>query len=158
MMQPSVDTTALVGAAADVSEVAVKNSEFWSSIVIPFALLLFFSLAKYVIGVGIKEIRWVDLFAEIAIDVLSIFGAFIIGRYFLTTSTQQVLMSCTGKLAVLIVMAFIVSLLRKGIHSLMSKSEPSYAGIGGLLLLEYALDIFCIIMIFIFYFYNSVDY
>ena len=95
-MQLTVDTLQAVIAVTDASKTVAMNSDIWGSIIVPFALLLFFSLAKYVVGVGIKDIRWIDFFAEIAIDMLSIFGAFIIGRYVILSSTSLVLISCMG--------------------------------------------------------------
>lgn len=124
------------------------NVELWGSIAMPIIILVFCSLAKYTIGVGLKEIKWFDLFAEMAIDVLTIFGTFVIGRYFLLTSSQSVLMSSSGKIGIMAVAIVIVAVFRRFANQFLLRSKPSYCGAGIMLFLEYLFDVLCIVLIF----------
>ena len=139
------DTTSQ--ALKDATDV-VKVSGIWDSIIIPVAILLFFSLVKYVSGRLMKKSIWFDFAAETAIDILTVFVAFIIGRFFLTTTASDVLISSMGKIAIIVVVAIILSLCRVGVNDYMCRSEPAFLKAGGLIFLEYVLSVCCIIMIF----------
>jgi len=141
--QPTDATSQALKAVSDVAE----SSGMWDSLVIPIAILVFFSLIKYVSGRKMNNIIWFDFAAEAAIDILAVFVAFIIGRYFLTTTSQDVLISSSGKIAIMGVVAIILSLIRVGVNGYMLRSKPALLNAGGLLVLEYCLSVFCIIMI-----------
>lgn len=147
-VQPPDSTGHFISKMVEVSETTAINPELWDSFIIPLSLLIFFSLIKYGQGVALKEIKWYDFAAEMAIDLLSIFGAYIVGRYLLVTSSSIVLLSSVGKVVILMFLAVVISLLRRLVHIFMDKSHPQYWGTGGILLLEYAIDVFCIILIF----------
>lgn len=142
--QPTDTTSQALKVVSDVAE----SSGIWDSFVIPIAILVFFSLIKYVSGRLMNKIRWFDFAAETAIDLLTVLVAFIIGRYFLTTTSQDVLISSTGKIFIIGVVGIILSLIRVGVNNCMLKSEPALYKAGGLLVLEYSLSVFCIVMIF----------
>lgn len=127
---------------------AAETIGVWDSIIIPIAILLFFSLVKYVSGRIANRSIWFDFAAEVAIDILTVFVAFIIGRYFMSSTAQDILITSTGKIAVIVLVAIILSLLRAGVNDAMLKSDPKFFKAGGLLLLEYILSVSCIIMIF----------
>jgi hypothetical protein len=127
---------------------ATETVGVWDSIIIPIAILLFFSLVKYVSGRIANRSLWFDFAAEVAIDILTVFVAFIIGRYFLSSTPQNILITSMGKIVVIVVMAIILSLIRGGVNDAMLKSDPKLFKVGGLLLLEYILSVSCIIMIF----------
>lgn len=132
-----------------VSNVA-EETGIWDSFVIPVAILLFFSLVKYVSGRMMKRDIWFDFAAETAIDILTVFASFIIGRYFLTSTSQDVLITSAGKIFIIAVIAIFLSLMRVWINGIMIKSQPKLWKAGVLLCLEYILSVSCIIMIFIF--------
>lgn len=134
-------------AIKDVSD-AAGTIGVWDSIIIPCAILLFFSLVKYFSGRIVNRNIWFDFFAEVAIDILTVFVAFIIGRHFMSSTTQNILITSTGKIAVIVVVAIILSLIRVGVNDAMLKSEPKLFKAGGLLILEYILSVSSIIMIF----------
>lgn len=135
-----VDLSALIGSSE-------MNAELLGAIVMPFIILLFCSLAKNVVAVGFKDIKWFDFFAEMAIDLLTIFGTFVIGRYFLITSSQAVLMSSSEKVGIIAIAILIVSVCRRAAHHLMQKSKPSYVGAGSMLFLEFLFDVLCFIVV-----------
>lgn len=143
-IQPSDTISRSIKAISDTSEMA----GIWDSFIIPLAILFFFSLIKYVTGTAFKTVVWFDFMAEMAIDVLSIFVAFVVGRYFLLSSSSDVLISNTGKIFVIVVVAIILSLFRVIVHNCMLKSKPNYWGAGAMLFLEYLFSVICIIMIF----------
>lgn len=126
----------------------IEETGIWDSIVIPVAILLFFSLVKYVSGRMMKRDIWLDFAAETAIDILTVFVAFIIGRYFLTSTSQDVLISSAGKIFIIAVVAILLSLMRVWINGIMLNSKPKLCKAGFLLCLEYVLSVSCIIMIF----------
>lgn len=136
-----VDLSAFTGATG-------MNAELLGAIGMPFIILLFCSLAKNVVAVGFKDIKWFDFFAEMAIDLLTIFGTFVIGRYFLITSSQAVLMSSSEKVGIIAIAILIVSVCRRAAHHLMQKSKPSYVGAGSMLFLEFLFDVLCFIVVF----------
>ena len=142
--QSTDTTTQVLKAVSDVAE----SSGMWDSLVIPIAILVFFSLIKYVSGRIMNKNIWFDFAAETAIDILTVFVAFIIGRYFLTTTSQDVLISSMGKIAIISVVAIILSLIRVEVNGYMFRSKPPLLKVGGLLFFEYCLSVFCIIMIF----------
>ena len=142
--QPTDTTSQAMKAVSDIAE----SSGMWDSLVIPIAILVFFSLIKYVSGRIMNKNIWFDFAAETAIDILTVFVAFIIGRYFLTTTSQDVLISSTGKIAIIGVVAIILSLIRVGVNNYMLRSKPALLKAGGLLFLEYFLSVSSIIMIF----------
>ena len=143
-VQPIDTTSQALKAVSDVAD----SSGMWDSFLIPIAILVFFSLIKYVSGRLMNKSLWFDFLAETAIDILTVFVAFIIGRYYLTTTSQDVLISSTGKIAVIGVVAIILSLIRRGVNNCMFRSKPALLKAGGLLFLEYLLSVCCIIMIF----------
>ena len=142
--QPTDSTSQVLKVVSEVAE----SSGMWDSLVIPIAILVFFSLIKYVSGRIINTHIWFDFAAETAIDILTVFVAFIIGRYFLTTTSQDVLISSMGKIAIISVVAIILSLIRVKVNGYMFRSKPPLLKVGGLLFFEYCLSVFCIIMIF----------
>ncbi len=142
--QPTDTTSQALKVVSDVTE----SSGMWDSLVIPVAILVFFSLIKYVSGRLMNKSIWFDFAAETAIDILTVFVAFIIGRYFLITTSQDVLISSTGKIAIIGVVAIILSLIRVGVNNYMLRSKPALLKAGGLLFLEYFLSVSCLIMIF----------
>lgn len=144
-VQSSDTTQHAIKAVSD----AAETIGIWDSIIIPIAILLFFSLVKYVSGQISNRSLWFDFAAEAAIDILTVFVAFIIGRYFLSSTAQTVLIISTGKIAIIAVVAIILSLIRVGVNKAMLKSDPQYVKAGGLLILEYILSVSCITMIFI---------
>lgn len=60
-------------------------------IILPFILLLAFTIVKYAVGVKILDFDKFGFFAELPIDMFSIFMSFIIGRYIHLTSSPIVL-------------------------------------------------------------------
>lgn len=142
--QSSSTTAQTIKLVSDTAEVV----GVWDSFVIPIAIVLYFSLNKYVTGKVIKKSVWFDFASETAIDILAVFVAFIIGRFFLTTTSQYVLILNAGKIFIIAVLSIILSLIRVRVNSMMLKSDPSFWKAGGLLILEYVLCIGCIIMIF----------
>ena len=143
-VQPSDTTAQTIKAASD----TVGINGVWDSFIIPIAILFFFSLVKYVTGKVMKRSIWFDFASETAIDILTVFVSFIIGRYFMTTTSQDVLITSVGKILVIVVIAIILSLIRVWVNDFMKKSEPEIWKAGGLLVLEYVLSVFCIVMIF----------
>lgn len=142
--QPSDSTVQTIKAVSD----AVGVNGVWDSFIIPIAILLFFSLVKYVTGKVMQKNIWFDFASETAIDILTVFVSFIIGRFFMTTTSQDVLITSAGKIFIVVVIAIFLSLIRVWVNEFMKKSEPEIWKAGGLLALEYVLSVLCIVMIF----------
>lgn len=143
-VQPSDTTRQVIKAVSD----APETIGVWDSFIIPVAILLFFSLVKYGYGRVMNNSIWFDFAAEVAIDILTVFVAFIIGRYFLSSTDQTILITNMGKIVIIVIVAILLSLMRVGVNNAMRKSEPKLLKAGGLLCLEYILSVGCIIMIF----------
>lgn len=120
----------------------------WNTLCLPIAFLLFCASLKYFVGVKINEIEWVDFFAELAIDLLAVLASFIIGRYIVESSTNNVLIGCFAKLAWIAVFMVVLSLIRRKVNHLLQRSELQYFAIGFAVLLEYAFVVVCLFLIF----------
>jgi len=133
---------------AEVVETSAISAELWVSIVMPIILLVICSVLKHTLAVGPKKIQVFDLISEMAVDLLPIFGAFIIGRFFLESSSTEVLLLSSLMVGIIAVVTLIVTILRRIANHWIIASKPKLLGAYSLLTLEYVLDVFCVFLIF----------
>lgn len=119
------------------------------ALILPLIVLAVFALVKYFVAVGVDEIDFIDLFAEMAIDLLSIFSSFIIGRFLLETNTQSQFLTACKIIGGMAFCAILLCFFRRKVHSL---RNTNYSGnkIRNLILGEYFVDIVCLLLIVIF--------
>lgn len=130
----------------------VFTHEGLSALILPIVLLVLFTSVKYIVGVALSDIDWLDFLAEMAIDLLSIFSAFIIGRYVVKASGSELLINAFTMLFVMAVFAFILCLIRRRIKANYGRSDLSFfRKTGWLIFCEYVVDLACLISIVTFF-------
>lgn len=146
-------TNQVLDSVINVSESICEPSRFMmlGALLMPLLLLLIFTSIKYLVAVGIDRIDFVDFFAEMAIDLLSIFSSFIIGRYFLESNTTVGLLTACKVLLFISVCVIFVCYIRRKVMSLRETSKKDvYKKIRSLIIGEYILDIVSLVLIVIF--------
>lgn len=141
-------TEYLLDSISELSQAAGFNIELWLSIGMPIILLIVCSILKHTVGVGLKEIKGFELFTEMAIDLLPIFGAFIVGRFFLESTGTRVLLSSILIVGVIAAVTMIVTIFRRFADYWKRGSATNVYKAFGFLVAEYLLDIGCVILIF----------
>lgn len=121
-----------------------------SAMLMPIILLAIFSSIKYIVAVGVDKIDYCDFFAEMAIDFLSIFSSFIIGRFVIETNTQKGLIVAFIILALMAFCAIILCVVRRKVMELRATSEVNMKAVGWVVASEYLLDIVCLVLMAIF--------
>lgn len=140
-------TTQIAGDAVSLSSHEIMV--LLSAMLMPLIVLAIFSIAKYTIGVGIDKIDWIDLFAEMAIDLLSIFSSFIIGRYILETSTSSLLIGSFKVIGAMALGVIILCILRRCIIKERFTSTVRMNRIKYYIVAEYSIDAICLILMFV---------
>lgn len=120
-----------------------------SAILMPFLVLTIFSLVKYTTGVGIENVDWIDFFAEMAIDLLSIFSSFIIGRFILETSSSGLLIGAFKVIGLMALGVLIACVLRRYVSKERASSNVRIGRISLYIVAEYGIDAICLILVFI---------
>ena len=118
-------------------------------LIMPLILLCIFSAMKNLIAIGTDKIDAIDFFAELAVDLLSIFASFIIGRYFLENNTSSVLLSAVKVVGFMFVCVIALCFFRRKIMDLRKTSGDNKKGVGKWLIGEYLLDVVCLVLIVI---------
>ena len=131
--------------AASSTEYAILCAMF-----MPFLLLVIFSMGKYIVAVGVDKIDYYDFFAEMAIDLLSIFSSFIIGRFIIKTNTQAGLITAFNILAFMALCAIILCVVRRKVMSMRAISNVNMKNVGLVVASEYLVDVTCLILMAIF--------
>ena len=80
--------------------------------------------------------------------LLPIFGAFIVGRFFLESTGTHVLLSSVLMVGIITVVTVIVTILRRYADYWRRSSDTNMCKAFGCLVAEYLLDIGCVILIF----------
>lgn len=119
---------------------------YLSVMLMPLIVLAIFSIVKYTVGVGIDNIDWVDLFAEMAIDLLSIFSSFVIGRYILETSSSSLLIGSFKVIGAMALGVILLCILRRCVIKERSTSTVRMSRVRLYIVTEYSIDIFCLIL------------
>ena len=120
-----------------------------SAIIMPLLVLSIFSVVKYTVGVGIEKIDWIDLFAEMAIDLLSIFSSFIIGRFILDTSSSDLLITAFKVIGVMALGVLLLCLLRRYVGKERATSNARIGRIRLYIVAEYGIDALCLFLMFV---------
>ncbi len=114
----------------------------------PLLILAIFSIVKYTVGVGIDNIDWIDFFAEMAIDMLSVFSSFIIGRIILETSPSGLLIGAFKILGFMALGVIVLCLLRRLVKKERNTSNVRMGRIRWYIVFEYGIDIICLMLMF----------
>lgn len=120
------------------------------AMLMPLIILAIFSSVKYIVAVGVDKIDYCDFFAEMAIDLLSIFSSFIVGRFIIETNSQDGLISAFKILALMAFCAIALCVVRRKVMSLRAASDVDMKIVGWLLASEYLVDTVCLILMAIF--------
>lgn len=142
--------TATNAAKAAAGETSSECMELFGSLLMPFVLLIVFSLIKGLVGVKVDEVDWYDFFAELAIDLLSIFSSFIIGRYILENSSSGILIGSFELIGIFAIGVLILSFVRRLVNKLCLTSNANMSCVKCLVMAEYGVDLFCLCIIFLF--------
>lgn len=152
-LQTTIDSANIITEEAiDVAQEVTGN--IWGSLlvamVMPLLILLLFSYLKNTVAVSETEINKYEFLAEMAIDMLSIFVSFIIGRYILISSTPQVLIKAF--IAILVMSVCVVALchMRRIVLKRCGSSNGDLRNANILVFLEYVIDCGCLVLISLF--------
>lgn len=148
---------AIDGAAPIVTEVTGEAGQasspdslaFLGAMLMPLIVLAIFAIVKYTVGVGIDKVDWIDLFAEMAIDLLSIFSSFIIGRYILETSSSSLLIGAFKVIGLMALGVLFLCLLRRFVARERATSIARLGKIRWYIAAEYGIDILCLVLMFV---------
>lgn len=114
---------------------------------LPLIILCLFSSMKNLVAVGAENIDPIDFFAELAVDLLSIFSSFIIGRYFLESSSSSTLLAAFKVVGIMAVFVIVLCYIRRKIMGMRGTSQYTGKGVALWIVGEYALDIISLILI-----------
>lgn len=120
-----------------------------SAMLMPFIILVVFTIVKYTVGVEIDKIDWIDHLAEMAIDLLSVFSSFIIGRFILETSSSSLLISSFKVIGLMSIGALFLCVLRRFVDKERNTSTVRISRIRWYIAAEYVIDALCLILMFI---------
>lgn len=120
------------------------------AMLMPLILLVVVSSVKYIAAVGVDEIDYCDFFAEMAIDLLSIFSSFIIGRYIIETNTQAGLITAFKIIALMALCIIALCVFRRKVMSMRATSVVTMKRVGWIIAVEYIVDFICLILMAIF--------
>lgn len=122
-----------------------------SAMIMPLLALAIFSSAKALICVGIDKIDVYDFFAEMAIDFLSIFSSFIIGRFILETNSSGVLISSFKIIGLMVLFVLVLCFIRRKVAHSRQTQDVSMKIVKWMIVGEYGIDFICFfLMIFCF--------
>lgn len=114
-----------------------------SAMLMPLILLAVFSSVKYIVAVGVDNIDYYDFFAEMAIDFLSIFSSFIIGRFVIETNTQEDLITAFKIIALMAFCAIALCVVRRKVMAMRATSGVNMKTVGWIVASEYIVDTAC---------------
>lgn len=115
-------------------------------LLLPFILLLVFSALKCLVAVGVDKIDAIDFLAEMAIDLLSIFSSFIIGRFLIVGNEPSQLLLAFKILGFMALCVIVLCLFRRKVMDL--RNSTKHVGrISGWIVGEYLLDFACLLSI-----------
>lgn len=113
------------------------------AMLMPLILLVIFSSVKNIAAVGVDKIDYYDFFAEMAIDLLSVFSSFIIGRFIIETNTQAGLITAFKILALMAFCAIALCVVRRKVMAMRATSGVKMRIVGWIVASEYLVDTVC---------------
>ena len=121
-----------------------------SAMLMPLILLAIFSSVKNIVAVGVDKIDYYDFFAEMAIDFLSIFSSFVIGRFVVENNTQDGLITAFNIIALMAFCAIALCVVRRKAMAMRATSGVNMKTVGWIVASEYLVDTVCLILMAIF--------
>ena len=113
----------LIETASTASQQLSSQFNLWASLAFPLVVLVVYSLMKYTIGTDLKQIKKLDFFAELPIDILSV-GATLILSYHISNSGQEfVAAKAQTFLVITLLIALIECVLRR--YSIQWQESPN---------------------------------
>lgn len=153
LLQHAGDTAMkTIDSVANSSSVATNAGNLLSMLdilLLPLIILFLFSAMKNLIAVSTDKIDAIDFFAELSIDLLSIFSSFIIGRYFIENSTSSALLTAFKIVGFMAVCVITLCFFRRKIMDLRGNSNYTNKSVAWWLVGEYLIDVFCLFLIVI---------
>ena len=152
--QIPMDTTKML--ASDSLELAQEMAgngipDLLFAMAMPLFILLLFSYLKNTVAVSESEINKYEFLSEMAIDFLSIFISFIIGRYVLLSSTSMVLIKSFVVILGMAVGVVALCHIRRVVLKKCSASDGNLKNANWLVALEFGIDCLCFVLIAIFF-------
>lgn len=151
LLQLSVDTAMnAVDSVSNAFGVVAHGQKLVSMLdmlMLPLILLCLFSAMKNLVAVGADKIDPIDFFAELAVDLLSIFSSFIIGRFFLESNPSSTLLSAVKIVGFMAVCLIALCFFRRKIMGMRGTSKYTGKGVAAWIVGEYVLDIVSLILI-----------
>lgn len=126
---------------------SIMNVEVLDSVFLPIIILIICSLVKYVVAIELRSIDWFGFISEMAIDLLTIFGSFLIGQYSLVSSRPGAFQFVMAKVGIIAIALIIVSILRRAAFYFKQKSTPSYFEAGSMIFMEYLSVCVCFVIV-----------
>ena len=151
ILQVAADSSAkAITVAGDIAQTPSSEAMvLLSAILMPLLVLSIFSVVKYTVGVGIEKVDWIDLLAEMAIDLLSLFSSFIIGRFILETSPSSLLIGSFKVLGSMALGVIFLCLLRRCVGKERATSTVRMGRIRWYIAAEYGIDVICLFLMFV---------
>lgn len=115
-----------------------------SAMTMPLLALAIFSSAKALICVGVDRIDIYDFFAEMAIDFLSIFSSFIIGRFILETQSPSVLITSFKVIGLMVLFVLVLCFIRRKIAHYRQTQGVNMKVLKWMIVGEYGIDTICL--------------
>lgn len=130
--------------------VYTSHEEMIGALLMPFILLVLFSAIKNLVAVGVDSIDSTDFFAEMAIDLLSIFSSFIIGRFLLESNSPNELLKAFKIIGLMSVCVIGLCYIRRRILKMRDRSEFNGKIVSILIVGEFFVDLVCLFLIVMF--------
>lgn len=115
-----------------------------SAMTMPLLTLAIFSSAKALICVGVDKIDVYDFFAEMAIDFLSIFSSFIIGRFILETNSSSGLITSFKIIGMMVFFVLVLCFIRRKVAHSRQTQDVSMKTVKWMIVGEYGIDTICL--------------
>ena len=152
--QPSIDTannlaSDSLGLAQQVAGSGILGMLF--AMAMPLFILIIFSYLKNTVAVSESEINKYEIMSEMAIDFLSIFISFIIGRYVLLSSTSMVLIKSFVVILGMGVGVVALCRIRRIVLKKCSASDGDLKIANRLVAVEFGVDFLCFVLIAVFF-------
>lgn len=97
---------------------------FALTLTLPIALLLVFTLIKYVVGTSLSDVEWEHLLLELPIDLYSILATLLITKCIVEKDLHTPVLKAVILVVITFVVAIVASLLRCKTIKQLSSSNP----------------------------------
>lgn len=125
----------------------ITTQDITDALLLPFLLLVIFSLVKYFVGVNVHDFDKYGYFTEMPIDVLYIYVSFLIGRFIIVGNLPDVIKKALFILAIIVICYLLTCILRQRVLSCLGTSSFSLWKVIITIVLEFVIAISCLFLI-----------